>query len=294
MMSFPPNLSLLTPLACLWAISSWAPAVAEDPPTATPHHGGAEEAPPTAFPTAVRGDAQWAHSTNFSVHSQDVRHRADRVALECERQRHQLQQRWLGSAAPPWQWRCEIVIYANENAYLRNVGWQAAMTRGVCRIDRQHNRIVSRRLSLMTDPQSKELTALAHELTHLVLADRFQVCQPPRWADEGIALLADGTEKKLLHIRDLNRALADNCCPGVGEILAMRHYPQGPRLTTFYGQSLSLVSYLTELDEPAKVVEMVALAMERGYDTALHQIYGIANTAELERRWRRHLARHRS
>lgn len=278
-MSVSPVHFLLTPLACLWMVSSSPPSAAQDPPVIP------------AFRASVQGDAQRADSTNFSVHSQDVYHPADEVAVECERQRHQLQQRWLGRVAPPWQRRCEIVIYANENAYLRDVGWQAAMTRGVCRIDRQHNRIVARRVCLMTDPQSKELTALAHELTHLVLADRFQRCQPPRWADEGIALLADGAEKKSLHLRDLKRALADHCCPGVGETLTMRQYPQGRRLNAFYGQSLSLVSYLTELDEPAKVVEMVALAMDRGYDTALYEVYGIANTTELERHWWRHLAR---
>lgn len=164
------------------------------------------------------------------------------------------------------------------------------MTRGVSKIDRQSNRIVSRHISLMPDPRSGELTALAHELTHLVLADRFQARQPPRWVDEGIALLADPSEKKRLHLRDLRDALSDQCCPGVREALAMRDYPQGPQRAAFYGQSLSLVSYLTELGDPARVVDMVALAMDHGYDTALHDTYGIAGTADLERRWRRHLS----
>ena len=50
-------------------------------------------------------------------------------------------------------------------------------------------------------------TALSHELTHVVLADRFAGRQPPRWFDEGIATLADSTEKRALHHRD--------CCAAV-------------------------------------------------------------------------------
>lgn len=222
------------------------------------------------------------------VRSYNPDHPADRVAAECESQRSQLQRRWLRRVGQRWQQRCEVVVYANENTYIRSVGGQAAMTRGVSQVCRQQGRILSRHISLMAEPRSKELSALSHELTHLVLADCFTY-QPPRWADEGIALLADDAEKRSLHMRDLRRALANQCCPGVRETFAMRDYPPGPRLTAFYGQSLSLVSYLTEIDEPTKVVDLVGRAMECGYDTALLEVYGIAGTAELERRWRRHL-----
>lgn len=280
-------------LPCLLTLGASNAARAEEPPAdrhADVGTGRPRSADLRAKDLPVRGDAESAVSTNFWVHSQDPHHRADRVAAECERQRRQLQQRWLGHAGPHWQQPCSVVIYANEFAYLRHVGSQAAMTRGVCKIERQDQRITSRRLSLMADPQSKQLTALAHELTHLVLADRFPACQPPRWADEGIALLADGADKRRLHLRDLRHALAAQCCPRIDEMLAMHQYPQGVRRTTFYGQSLSLVGYLAELDEPAKVVDMIELAMDRGYQTALREIYGIASIAELERRWQSHLS----
>ena len=141
----------------------------------------------------------------------------------------------------------------------------------------------------MPDPHSGELTALAHELTHLVLADRFEASPPPRWVDEGIALLADQTRKKQLHLRDLDRALSSHRCPHVREVLAMRHYPSPARRPGFYGLSLSLVGYLCELDDPTKVVELATLGRQRGYDAALSEIYGIADANELERRWRRYL-----
>ena len=284
------NLSLFTPPTCLlvMAVSPWSPAAAEGPSPSKPTN---TRTAANAIPaTPVRGDAQCAISTNFTVRSEDPSHPADQTAAECERQRRQLQEQWLGRTDVRWTSRCEVTIHANEFAYLRHLGPRAVMTRGVSKIDHRPDRTISRHIDLMADPQSRKLSALAHELTHVVLADRFGTRQPPRWADEGIALLADDDEKKRLHLRDMRRALADECCPGVREALAMRRYPTGARLTAFYGQSLSLVSYLSELDEPARVVEMVSLAMDHGYDTALHEIYGIANTAELERRWRHHLS----
>lgn len=264
-----PPACLLAP-ACLLSIAGWAPA-----------------AEPSS---SVRGDARHAVSPNFSVHSEDPSHPADRVAVQCERRRQHQQRRWLGeSGSSLWRPRCEVVVHANENAYLRCLGARAAMTRGVSRIHRQSHRIVSRHISLMADPQSGELTALAHELTHLVLADRFKMSPPPRWVDEGTALLADDAKKQWLHLRDLRGALSNHCCPSVREALAMRHYPPGTRRTAFYGLSLSLVGYLCELDDPAKVVDLAVLGNDCGYDAALREIYGIANTAELQRRWQRYL-----
>lgn len=279
-------------LLCCLSVSHQLAAAGEAPPLRWDHSADSGSSSGRSTGGSAIADAaanvRSAVSASFSVVSHDPHHPADQVAAECERQREQLQERWLGRRGQRWQQRCTVVIHANENAYLRSVGWQAAMTRGVSKICRQQGRILSRDIVLVADPVSGELTALAHELTHLVLADRF-TRQPPRWADEGIAMLADAAEKRSLHLRDLNRALERRCCPGVAETLSMYHYPQGSRLAAFYGQSLSLVGYLTEIGESAKVVDFVALAMERGYDAALLEVYGIADTAEFERRWRRHL-----
>lgn len=291
--------SPLMPLVSLLVVSS-IPACGQDcsplgDPTVPAARTDVQPADPRLTPLAVEqppveGNGFRAVTDNFLVISQNARHPADQIAVECERQRSRIQQQWLGRTGADWTQKCEVFIHSDESAYLAHVGWQAAMTRGKCRIDRQRNRIVSRRIDLMADPQSQKLSALAHELTHLVLADRFPVRQPPRWADEGIALLADDPQKQSLHLRDLHRALTDRCCPDVREVLAMHRYPQGPRLMAFYGQSLSLIDYLSHLAEPSKVVDMIAIAMENGYDAALQEVYGIDSTTELERRWRRHLS----
>jgi hypothetical protein len=40
---------------------------------------------------------------------------------------------------------------------------------------------------------------LPHEITHVVLADRFNTKPMPRWADEGMAVLTEPVEKKQAH-----------------------------------------------------------------------------------------------
>jgi hypothetical protein len=223
--------------------------------------------------------------------SHHARVSAGQVAETAERLREELQQRWLRSSAERGAWnpQCEIVIHASEGDYLRQVGWHAALTRGVCRIDHHRGRIVRRRIDLSVDPVTEQLTALAHEITHVVLADHFPAGRLPRWADEGMALLADGTQKRDLHRRALQRAIQDGASPALSSLLAGRTYPTGARLAVFYGQSLSLVELLVELDEPSRLVEFVQLAQRVGYDSAVRKVYHLEGTAALESLWRDHL-----
>jgi hypothetical protein len=235
---------------------------------------------------------QWNLSSNFAVVSAHPEISPEFVTRQCEELRTLLQSRWLSQfSSREWSPRCEVVVHHSETDYLEQVGWQAAMTRGCCRIDVQQGRIVRRRLDLVADSKTFELTALAHELTHVVLADRFVGRPIPRWADEGMALLADRDRKRTLHLRNLHQALEQNRCPKLRDVLDSHRYPPGPQLSAFYGQSLSMVSFLSERGEPAKVVELVALAMERGYDEALRTTYGIDGAAEFERQWREYARR---
>lgn len=56
-------------------------------------------------------------------------------------------------------------------------------------------KIASRRIDLLGDQTEFLTAALPHELTHVILRDRLMSTPPPRWADEGMAVLAD-TEAK--------------------------------------------------------------------------------------------------
>jgi hypothetical protein len=235
--------------------------------------------------------AKKSASASFLVVSDHRRVTAGEVAELAEQIRQELQQRWFPCSTErgPWNPRCEIVVHASEGDYLRQVGVHAALTRGVCRIDYRQGRIARRRIDLWPDPATDQLTALAHEITHVVLADHFPTGRLPRWADEGIALLADRPQKQDLHRSTLIRAIQDGRCPGLPGLLARRTYPAGSQLGVFYGQSLSLVELLVELDEPSRLIDFLQLAQRVGYDTAVRKVYNLEGTTALESLWREHL-----
>jgi hypothetical protein len=132
--------------------------------------------------------------------------------------------------------------------------------------------------------------ALAHELTHVILADAFSDREIPRWADEGMAVLADPHAKRSLHLQDLQAARSTNATFRVVEILTMADYPQPERTAAFYGQSVSLVKFLVERGTPEQFVRFLRQATDQGYELALRETYKIDGVRDLETRWLRELA----
>jgi hypothetical protein len=119
----------------------------------------------------------------------------------------------------------------------------------------------------------------------VVIADRFPDSQVPRWADEGMAILADSAQKQERHFVDLRTAHQRGSLFRLNELFSLEAYPQG-RWDTFYGQSASLVRFLVERDTHQQFIEFVARANDHGYDRALRDIYQIDGAGDLERQWR--------
>jgi len=207
------------------------------------------------------------------------------VAEQCYSIRRQLHARWSGDRAlQPWKPRCRIVVHATRAGYLNAVGRGAAQTSGSSLIRFDGSRIVERRIDLLADGGG-ELPALAHELTHVVLADRFGGRQPPHWADEGIALLSDSAEKQALHRRDCQLALRSGRALRLAEIVRLERFTSGEEAAAFYGQSLSLVDFLVRQAGPARFLAFVETGMDNGYDRALRQCYDIDGLGALECQW---------
>jgi hypothetical protein len=127
--------------------------------------------------------------------------------------------------------------------------------------------------------------ALAHELVHVVLADRFIDAAPPRWADEGIALLFDDVDKQMSHEADFRAANASGLAFPAAELLALEHYPgDAHRQRVFYGQSAALVRWLIERRGAATFIRLVAdlqsgdprSAFERHYDLDMAAVFDSA------------------
>jgi hypothetical protein len=211
---------------------------------------------------------------------------AREVAAHCEAWKGKLQNFWRGEVAKDaWSPKCRIVLHASRDHYLAVVGWGGAQTYGSSLLDFGDDRAVSKRQIDLRGDSPLGLAALPHEMTHVILADLLDGRQPPRWADEGMATLADTRDKQLLHERDLAAGLTSGAAFRVGDLLGIETYPQPARIAAFYGQSVSLTAFLALRDDPAKFVEFLRRGLDRGYDKALREVYAIDGVTHLEQLW---------
>ena len=211
---------------------------------------------------------------------------AREVAESCEIVREQLARKWLAGSVRPNHWnpKCDIVLHPTEDGYLREVGQGARNTVASSLIDRKQGNISLRRIDVRATQSNWQTSALGHELTHVVLADRFPAQPLPRWIDEGAAILADSIEKQRLHRKDLQGAVAGRTEFRVLELITLANYPDAQQWGTFYGQSASLVQFLVSEAGEKRFIEFVEASLEHGYETALVQVYCFG-IPELERRW---------
>jgi hypothetical protein len=172
---------------------------------------------------------------------------------------------------------------------VQSAGQGADATAGCTTVKKQGGQVLDRRIDIRLDRSNPLHGALRHELTHAVLADAVARYSLPKWADEGMATLADSAEKRLGHQHDLVSAVADGKDVRLCEFLALADYPPVSRRLYFYGQGLSLVSFLVERESPQQFLQFVETATAIGYDTAIREHYGFNGVDGLERAWRRKL-----
>ena len=215
--------------------------------------------------------------------------RLNGIAESAERWRIHLSKKWIGADKPissdVWRPRCEIMIHHSRTSYLAEVGRAGSQTFGSSFIRFSDNGMVSeRRIDLLVD-EDGILSALPHELTHVVLADRFGGKRPAPWADEGMATLADTESKLALHHRDCCRALDSGTSFRVHDLLNLRQLTRPEQMATFYGQSVSLSRFLIAKGDPQKLSHFVERALHVGYNRALLECYGIKGVHALEQQW---------
>ena len=208
------------------------------------------------------------------------------TAASCEALRARLAARWLGhDGLTAWSPKCAIVLHASDAGYLREVGEGGRDTVASAVVDRHDGRITARRIDVRATQANWQAVALGHELSHVVLADRFAHRPLPRWVDEGIAILADSAAKQGLHLRDFETARAARDDFRLLELITLDGYPRAGRWGTFYGQSASLVKYLVAQSGESRFLDFVEVALNDGYEQGLRQVYQLG-VAELENRWR--------
>lgn len=264
-------------------------------------HGNVGSAPPVLFLAATpsnfyececevhrRSHAWMAVTTNFTVIGPTEKCVIE-LAKEAEHLRRQLSEKWLGKTTDNWCPKCQIIVYPTQRKYVAAVGRGSEATVGSSLVDVKNGVISSRQIDLSGESKDYLSSSLPHELTHVVLRDGFVTTRLPRWADEGMATLADTSAKQLRHNNDLRNAVRRNDLLAVAELLDTDGYPRMTKFGVFYGESLSLTSFLVTRGGPQRFVEFVEQAQRIGFDSALRLCYGLQGISDLDRQWRKQL-----
>lgn len=226
-------------------------------------------------------------TTNFRVWTSGSESHLKHLCAACESMRTHLRSAWLGKQDDvQWIPPCDVVVHATIADYVRHLGPGSEQTSGCSSIELESGKVVVRRIDLRADATAWLTESLPHELTHVVLADRFSTRQISRWADEGMAILAEPLSKQSLRTRDLKAALADRRTIRTSDLLVLNTNLPSQFRAAFYGQSTSLVKFLVDRGTPAKFVDFIDNSMVHGHDRALRELYGINGIAELDLLWR--------
>ncbi|MGE3818913.1 MAG: hypothetical protein AB7I30_05715 [Isosphaeraceae bacterium] len=250
---------------------------------AAPDASTAPVAPPAG--STVNWSRQPIFSTNFQVTHVDAdRALAERVAAAAEAARAAQLKRWGDPARGlPWSPRCEVVLFPTATDFSRETG-QPADSPGYSTMGMNEGRVVLRRVLLRVDHPTMLKAVLPHEVTHVVLADLFPQKQIPRWADEGMAVLAEPGAEQRQRASELNDPLASGRLFRLSDLMTM-DYPESRHWALYYAQSVSLTRFLVESESPETFVRFVRSAQESGFEPALKQVYRIGGYDELQSRW---------
>lgn len=238
-------------------------------------------------PRANRAERLRWHITetdSFRVLNYGTHPVATALCTSCETLRRQLLAQWLGDAAAGWTPKCDLILHPSDASYDREVGPGGKSTIASALVDRHSTRVSLRRIDVRASRVDWLEVALAHELTHVILADRFDPEVLPRWLDEGMAILADSAAKRKQHVIRAGHDFAQGAHFALAELLLLDGYPPPQRWGTFYDQSAALVEFLVAEQGHRRLLEFIDLAHTHGYDRAFQQVYAMT-PIEFERRW---------
>jgi hypothetical protein len=225
-----------------------------------------------------------AETANFRIswcaNSDDVRDLAQR----CEQLATQAKGAWLSAAnVIAWAPQCDIVVHSTSADYMACMGPQSAQTSGCATLRIDQGRVVLRRIDLCAESLDWRTESLPHELTHVVLADRFSTRRISPWADEGIAMLAETRGKRDRRFSALRNSVVGGTTYAVSDLMDVRSFPEPAYRDAFYGQSVSLVSVLLQWGTRKELLDFVEASQTQGQAAALSAVYGKRSLAELER-----------
>jgi hypothetical protein len=241
----------------------------------------AKGAAPAADAKAT-GDA--VETANFKVLHGGNRELGEAVAKAAEAGRKEIFERWSGPPSGAWQSKCQIAIHADAESYAKATGKPAALT-GHATVTLANARVTQRRIDLRAD-EAIIANALPRELTHVVLADLFADKPPPKWALEGMAILAGSPEEISRYTRTLPRAARDGELRTLNTLFDLKDFP-AEKITGYYCQSVSVTEYLIKLNGERNFKIFLGDAQRYGVAQALKRQYNIDGPQALEAAWKR-------
>jgi hypothetical protein len=245
-----------------------------------------------ATPVAVtirhqdRGKDGWARAETNSFHlfHNQPREFAEQVLRAAEQARAMAVEKWSTGNSTEWKPVCEIFLYATAAEYAKATG-KPADSPGHATYQVQKGAVVGRRLDLRADEPNLLAAVVPHETTHLVLGDLFADAPLPRWADEGMAVLAEPRGRLDRFSRTLHSNRHQGRLVPLEKLFSKDDYPDAALITVFYVESVSVVEYLIAEKGPPEFVKFLKDVTKSGLESSLAKHYDCRSVAALQQRW---------
>jgi hypothetical protein len=152
-------------------------------------------------------------------------------------------------------------------------------------VSTEKDRVISRRIDLHCDEPAMLAQRLPHETTHVVLAGKFGDKPLPRWADEGLALMAEPRSEIDRYLHKLQECRRNHQLFYFNKMMDMQDYPEARRIDAFYCESVSLVEFLLKEKDAATLAKFLRDGQRLGYEAAAKRCYGFADFNDMQKRW---------
>jgi hypothetical protein len=223
---------------------------------------------------------QVAETTHFRILHDQGKAIVEKVGLIAETARASLQRKWFGEEATDWDGKCSIYLHPNREKYAAKTGMKNTL--GHMRT-LDWGGVFLRSIHVPVKDSNLMLDVLPHEVSHSVMAVRFQG-RTPRWADEGMAMLAETPASVKDCLGRLRRYRRNDALFGL-EVLMQTQEADHFNTMEYYSQSTSLVDFLVNQKGPQTFTQFLRTYINKGAEPALKQHYEIGSYADLETRW---------
>lgn len=229
------------------------------------------------------GDWKVAESLHFRLlHNQPVE-KVLKIAYTVEKARQQLEAKWFGDSIDEWNGKCRVNLHATRREYVAKTGQKNSL--GHMRVFTGGGSLSARSIHVSCDDDRLLADVLPHEVCHAVMANRL-FGRTPRWADEGMAVLAESPEGVAgwLDLLPMFQRKGDLFSV---EVLLTTDEAEHIGTREYYSQSASLVLFLSERKGPKTFIQFLRDTVRTGNEAALKKHYGFSGIGELDREWRK-------